>query len=71
MRSVLAVTTVVMSASVAVADKWLTPTEKEYFCESQRFVAHVTLGQGFGKVAPVLEVFEVKGGQRVSRCKPL
>jgi hypothetical protein len=47
------------------ADEWGWPTEKDYFSENGKFVAHVTPPKYLKKVKSLVEVFEIKDKQRV------
>jgi hypothetical protein len=59
----------VTAVKVSCADQWPQAVEKDYFSENGRFVAHVTPAKE--KEKPLLEVFEVKGTERVPlwQCK--
>jgi len=47
------------------ADRWGWPTEKDYFSENGKFVAHVTPPKYLKKEKSLVEVFEIKDKQRV------
>lgn len=61
---------VVVLSNVAFGD-WGWPQEKDYYCESKQFVAHVTPPKYLKKTKPLLEVFEINNEQRIPlwQCK--
>lgn len=61
----------VVLSGTALGDSWGRPQEKDYFCESKRFVAHVTPPKGPKKAKPLLEVLEINNEQRLPlwQCK--
>ena len=57
---------VIPGIKAVYADSWSWPTEKDYFSENTRFVAHITPPKYLKEDKPLLEVFEIKDTQRVS-----
>jgi hypothetical protein len=56
---------------VVYGDDWPWPTEKDYFSENKKFVAHITPPQYLKKDKSLFEVFEIKDTQRTPlwQCK--
>jgi hypothetical protein len=72
MKKILVLLFVVTAlVKVTYADSWGWPTEKDYFSENGKFVAHVTPPQYLKKDKSLFEVFEIKDTQRIPlwQCK--